>query len=60
MWYLQVSSFIASHLDQTSSAPEKSRLTQTLEALSSHRLEISMEVLKVGLGSLISSLISSR
>lgn len=60
MWYLQVRNFIASHLDQTSSAPEKSRLTQTLEALSSHRLEISMEVLKVGLGSLISSLINSR
>jgi hypothetical protein len=54
IWYLQVRN------DQTSSAPEKSRLTQTLEALSSHRLEISMEVLKVGLGSLISSLISSR
>lgn len=60
MWYLQVREFLASHIGQSTQEHDKSGLAHALEALSSRRFEISMEVLKTSLGGLISSLMGSR
>lgn len=60
IWHSQVDIFLRSIINKQVSLEERSKFSGLLESLSSKRTEISIEILKSGLGSLISSLVSAR
>ena len=60
IWHSQVDIFLRFIINKHVSLEERSKFSGLIESLSIKRTEISIEILKSGLGSLISSLVSSR
>ena len=60
IWHAQVDIFLRLVINKHVSLEERSKFSVLIESLSSKRTEISIEILKSGLSSLISSLVSGR